>query len=204
MIPAGDRDDRSGVIAHLHHALVALERNDEASWRAHMDALLAWRTQPLVQGLARLARELEQALGETAASGSSGSLPEACARLEHVVALTEAASLRTLDLIEECAAEVRRADDADPQRRAEALAGIRTRLSAMTEAQSYQDLTGQIIRRVVGIVREVHAGLHRYVGAAEPPLRLGCTRGEGPAIRGLDPEPATQDDANRLLSELGL
>ena len=88
---AADRPSR------LHAALWALEHDDLAGWRANVDALIQWRSQPLVQGLARLARELEQALGEGTGGHSSGSLPEACVRLEHVVRVSEDASHRTLD-----------------------------------------------------------------------------------------------------------
>jgi chemotaxis protein CheZ len=48
----------------------------------------------------------------------------------------------------------------------------------------------------------VQAGLGDAVGQA-PPLQLS-NRGHGPAVAGLDPKPASQDDANELLSSLGL
>ena len=89
-------------------------------------------------------------------------------------------------------------DDAATQ----AAAGIRSRLSDMTAAQGYQDLTGQIILRVVELVRAVHAGLGEATGQVTP-LQLS-NRGHGPSIAGLDEKPATQDDANDLLSSLGI
>ena len=195
--------DRQLITKRLHAALWALEHDDHAGWRANVDELIQWRTQPFVQGLARLARELELALGENEGTGHPhrGSLPDACARLEHVVTLTETASMRTLDLISECSrllGELSASDEAQ----AEAVAGIRSRLSEMTAAQGYQDLTGQIILRVVELVRAVQTGLGDVVGDSAP-LHLS-NRGNGPAVAGLDPKPATQDDANELLSELGL
>src|SRR5690606_20331483 len=95
-------DDRQLITERLHAALWALEQDDTEGWRSNVDALIEWRTQPFVQGLTRLARELEQALGEDAGDGNSASLPDACARLEHVVVLTEKASMRSLDLVDEC------------------------------------------------------------------------------------------------------
>ena len=56
--------ERAALIQRLHEALDALERGDETSMRAVIDALASARTRPLVQGLGRLARELSQALGE--------------------------------------------------------------------------------------------------------------------------------------------
>ncbi|MDX1549941.1 MAG: chemotaxis protein, partial [Lysobacter spongiicola] len=135
--------DRQAVTKRLHAALWALEQDDHAGWRANVDELIQWRTQPFVQGLTRLARELEQALGE-GDGGPHGraSLPEACARLEHVVTLTEGASMRTLDLVDECGELLRKLPVPQDEVQVQALAGIRSRLSELTAAQGYQDLTG--------------------------------------------------------------
>jgi len=193
--------DRQLITKRLHAALWALEHDDHAGWRANVDELIQWRTQPFVQGLARIARELELALGDGGDAGNRGSLPDACARLEHVVTLTETASMRTLDLIQECSGLLGRLQSGEASQ-ADAVAGIRERLSEMTAAQGYQDLTGQIILRVVELVRAVQEGLGDVAGPAEP-LHLS-SRGNGPSIAGIDPAPATQDDANELLSSLGL
>jgi chemotaxis protein CheZ len=193
--------DRQLITKRLHAALWALEHDDHAGWRANVDELIQWRTQPFVQGLARIARELELALGDGGDAGSRGSLPDACARLEHVVTLTETASMRTLDLIQECSGLLGKLPAGDAAQ-ADVVAGIRNRLSEMTAAQGYQDLTGQIILRVVELVRAVQEGLGEVSGPAEP-LHL-ANRGHGPSIAGIDPAPATQDDANELLSSLGL
>ena len=205
--------DRQTVVARLHAALEALEADDHVAWRSNVDELIQWRTQPLVHGLAKLARELEQALGEGGGAGSGGSLrahgsgssslPEACARLEHVVQVSEGASHHTLDLIQECGTLLGTLPDAAAEEQAATVAAIRSRLSEMTAAQGYQDLTGQIIRRVVVLVNAVHVGLSDYTGAEAPPLTLG-SHGQGPAVAGLDVAPTSQDDANQLLSSLGL
>lgn len=199
--------DRHAVIARLHAALWALEHDDVAGWRSNVDALIQWRSQPLVQGLAKLARELESALGNGGIV-SNGSLPEACARLEQVVLMSEESSHRTLDLIQECGVLVGTLPDAAAEEQAATIAAIRSRMSEMTAAQGYQDLTGQIIRRVVDLVRAVHAGLGEVADSGATPLHLNNThassRGFGPSVAGVDPAPATQDDANELLSSLGL
>jgi chemotaxis protein CheZ len=197
--------DRQAITQRLHAALWALENDDHAGWRANVDALIEWRTQPFVQGLAKLARELEQALGDTAGGpANAASLPDACARLEHVVTLTEQASMRSLDLVDECGKLLRQLPVPTVAAEAEAIAGIRSRLSELTAAQGYQDLTGQIILRVVALVRAVHIGLGEVTGEVDRPLQLPNNRGHGPAVGGLDPAPVSQDDANSLLSSLGL
>ena len=79
--------ERAALIQRLHEALDALERGDETSMRAVIDALASARTRPLVQGLGRLARELSQALGELPRTpdedGRPVELDDACARLSH-------------------------------------------------------------------------------------------------------------------------
>ena len=68
-------EDRQAVIACLHAALDALEADNSIAWRTHVDELIQWRTQPLVQGLAKLARELDQAMGNGTGAADGGSRP---------------------------------------------------------------------------------------------------------------------------------
>ena len=77
-------------------------------------------------------------------------------------------------------------------------------MSEMALAQSYQDLTGQIIRRVAGIVRRVHEGFGAL--GLPPPEKNRDKPSElaGPAVAGLDRNAFSQDDADDLLSGLGL
>ncbi|HZX81566.1 MAG TPA: protein phosphatase CheZ [Lysobacter sp.] len=196
-------EERTAIVETLQSALRAVESGDDAAARAALDGLVQWRTQPLVQGLVRLARELAVVLGDDRRAHGTASLPEACSRLEHVVQLTESSSMRTLDLIDECSRLLGALPPAQDEAQREAVAGLRTRFSEMSLAQGYQDLTGQIILRVVELVRAVHAGLGDIVGSPEP-LHLHSNRGHGPSVGGVDPTPATQDNADELLSSLGL
>ena len=77
---------------------------------------------------------------------------------------------------------------------------LRENLREMALAQSHQDLGGQIIRRVAGIVRGVHEGF----GALGLPPREDNARGNGPSVSGLDRNTVGQSDADDLLSNLGL
>ncbi|GAB3049265.1 protein phosphatase CheZ [Stenotrophomonas tumulicola] len=199
--------DKSWLVQRLQEALAALEAGDEAGWRLQIDALAAARTQPMMAGLSRLARELGQALGELPhVNAEAGELDDACARLDHVVAMTEQATHRTLDLAEECRGLAARLgeDELPPLERQQALERIRHNLTEIALTQSYQDLTGQIIRRVVGIVRRVHEGF----GALGLPPELQGGRNAstlaGPAVIGVDRHAVSQHDADDLLSDLGL
>jgi len=152
--------DKSALVQRLQDALAALESGDEAAWRQEIDALAALRTQPMMAGLGRLARELGQALGELPSVPSEAGQDEILDRIRH-------------------------------------------NLTEVALTQSYQDLTGQIIRRVVGIVRRVHEGFGALgLPPPEDPARNSGLA--GPAVDGLDRHAVSQHDADDLLSDLGL
>ncbi len=191
----------AALVERLQKALDALQAGDEAGWRRELDTIAAWRTQPMMQGLGRLARELAQTLGELPPAHGN-ELDDACARLDHVVEMTEQASHKTLDLAEQCRAHANALKHTALQPDQLALVElIRNDLSEMALAQSYQDLTGQIIRRVAGIVRRVHEGFGEL---GLPPESSRGPKLAGPAIQGLDRHAVSQVDADDLLSDLGL
>lgn len=198
-------NDTSSLIQHLQDALAAIESGDESGWRREIDALAAERAQPMMVGLGRLARELGQALGELPVVPSeAGELDDACARLDHVVAMTEKATHRTLDLAEECRALAGQlSTEGLTADQLELLDRIRHNLTEVALTQSYQDLTGQIIRRVADIVRRVHEG---FGALGLPPKREEQDDNSlaGPAVSGLDRHAVSQLDADDLLSDLGL
>lgn len=196
--------DRDRLASLLGDALEAIERGDEDAWRQRIQALADTRTRGLVKRLGRLARELEQALEALPPGPVDGNLDDAGARLEHVVAMTEQATHRTLDLIDDSRALLVRLQDSslDPGQ-AGIVEDLRNQLKEMALAQSHQDLGGQIIRRVAGIVRSVHENL----SALDLPNRgpeASSPSGDGPAVEGLDADRIDQRDADDLLSRLGL
>ncbi len=206
IISSGTPSEKSALVQRLQDALAALESGDETGWRREIDALAALRTQPMMAGLGRLAREVGQALGELPTIPSdAGELDDACARLDRVVEMTEKATHRTLDLAEQCRELVTglREGSLPAVEHEQALDRIRHNLTEIALTQSYQDLTGQIIRRVVGIVRRVHEGF----GALGLPPPEEEARGNGlagPALEGIDRHAVSQNDADDLLSDLGL
>lgn len=203
---AGTANERALLAQRLQDALTALESGDEAGWRREIDALAAAREKPMVAGLGRLARELGKALGELPTLPSeAGELTDACARLDHVVAMTEKATHRTLDLAEECRTLTAHLHEGTlpAEEQLQVLDRIRHNLTEIALTQSYQDLTGQIIRRVVGIVRRVHEGF-AALGLPPPENESSHDGLAGPAVSGLDRHAVSQNDADDLLSDLGL
>lgn len=196
---------RAALVQRLQAAVDALHGGDEARWRKELDLIAAWRNQPIMAGIGQIARDLADTLGELPLQEHAGELDDACSRLDHVVEMTEKASHRTLDLAERCQAL------ADQLKRTK-LAGeqtalvdqIRAGLSELALAQDYQDLTGQIIRRVAAIVRRVHEGFAALGLPARPAHATPANGLAGPAISGLDRNAFSQIDADDLLSGLGL
>lgn len=79
-------------------------------------------------------------------------------------------------------------------------------------AQDFQDLTGQIIRRVISLVDEVEGRLVDILTAfgtteadSGAPKDIGATEAEGPILNAEEREDAvsSQDEVDDLLSSLG-
>ena len=174
-------------------------------------------------------------------------MPDARSRLEHVLTLTDAAAHRTLDLVEQSGPIAKRTAQAaheliemrqrfhagglaSPEvhkmlERVDVLLtttqadneSIRKNLAEVSIAQSYQDLTGQIIRGVMQLVAEVEVTLGELVclsaahGDPEKNTLLSKlpnkqARGHGPMVPGVDHGPAANDqkEVDSLFSGLGL
>ena len=167
---------------------------------------------------------------------TSDGIPDACLRLDYVVQLTEQAAHRTLDLVDKSRLLTRRIGAAGEQlgsartqmlqciesptevdNIAVDLADVETsiktcahelgeNLSALAQAQEYQDLTGQVIKRVTTLVRDVEAALIallRATGASTPAAAPAAAVGlQGPAVPGAVAA-TSQQDADALLASLG-
>ncbi|WP_435104294.1 protein phosphatase CheZ [Arhodomonas sp. AD133] len=177
---------------------------------------------------------------------ASSEIPDARQRLNHVIDVTESSAHRTLEAIETSLPLVdelraqgnslheqwqrfrRRELSADEFRKLSqevegflALAGshgeaLNHSLSDALMAQDYQDITGQIIRRVMTLVQEVEDGLVGLVRLAGPrmteekskpadkPTEKSQPEVHGPAVPGQDQDVVSgQDEVDDLLSSLG-
>lgn len=176
-------DDRAA-----RRGLFALARLAEGHWCATLAAAVR-----------ELHHDLDRLPGE--AQDAAGGLPDACARLEHVVTLTEGAANRTLDCIE---SSQRIADELgrypDPLVRG-AATQLRAALREAAAAQAYQDVTTQLLRQVTGIVVRLRGHLDALVvdtaGGREAPA---------PGSASLPGRPGTADqrDADALLEAFDL
>lgn len=186
----------------------------------------------LYAGIARLSRSLQQNLRELGLDSRLGHLagndmPDARLRLDHVVQMTEEAAHRTLDLVDDGRAVADGLADVRAHLArlhaqslvhglldtclavGDAESRLRTTLTALAQAQEYQDLSGQIIRRVIELLRQVEGALVELLGGVEavqsaPPLPINPAQAglPGPALPGTSGA-ADQGDADRLLASLG-
>jgi chemotaxis protein CheZ len=161
-------------------------------------------------------------------------MPDARARLEHVLRLTDDAAHRTMDLVEQSCPLADRIASAAAQRLAEwyetasvepqmhekflaetklSMEAVREKLSEVLLAQGYQDLSGQIIRGVMKLVGELEIALGdlvRLSGGVEQ-VSAGSSsamlaRGFGPVVPGVSHGAHVdgQRDVDALLSDLGM
>jgi len=176
------------------------------------------------------------------ASVAGKEMPDARLRLDHVLKLTEDAAHHTLDLVErsgpladrvsaEAAAlmepiQIARAayrgttvEDllvrveiflAGAERAGQA---VRANLDEVLMAQSYQDLSGQIIRTVIKLVVELERTLGHFSKLAgdrpadesQPVQQVSDGHGHGPAIPGAGTDAVgEQQDVDALLAMMGM
>ncbi|GGI71555.1 protein phosphatase CheZ [Shewanella hanedai] len=173
---------------------------------------------------------------------ASTEIPDAKERLNYVIDMTEQAANKTMDAVEECLplanvlttniksvkpkwAKLMKRDieltefkalchDVEQFVEQSELDSIRLKdlLNQILLAQDFQDLTGQIIRRVIDLVREVENNLvsmltvfgEQTVPESIPTLETGI-EAEGPIMNAEQREDvvAGQDEVDDLLSSLG-
>lgn len=167
-------------------------------------------------------------------------IPDASERLQYVITMTENAANTTLGAVEACMPLLNRLEENSSQLRGEwgkfknrqlskddfaVLSGqledflqtvtedsqaLHSQMSEVLMAQDYQDLTGQIIRKVIDLVHDVEnklVGLVRISGNRLPEIKKdhGKEILEGPVVPGLDQGDVVtgQDEVDDLLSSLG-
>ncbi len=233
------------VTRSLAHLADALRTRDEAVFDAVLAGIVATRpslhrgTAPdVIVDLRRVTHDLHAALerfrvDSRLVSYAEKDIPDARARLEHVLRLTDDAAHRTLDLVEQSFPLADRTASAakhqlehwqvngglEPAAVESFLAdtkanmeSVREKLSEVLLAQGYQDLTGQIIRGVMKLVGELeHAlgDLVRISGGQRPQDHVDAAdraRGFGPMVPGVSEGAHVdgQQDVDALLSDLGM
>lgn len=221
-----------GRLAQLNHAFAS---GNEAAFHAALEDMAIGEQSTVLADVMRLSDSLHDALQRFRADSridalANKDIPDARLRLDHVLAMTEDAANKTLDLIERSVplvtATVRNAgnmmDSLDDRSHNEIrvfldetrgnFEAVRTNLSEVMLTQSFQDLTGQILRGVQRLIVEVEGALgelSRISGITyEAPTTLvgaATVALEGPAIPGITKNAITdQSDVDDLIAGLGI
>ncbi|MBE0470202.1 MAG: protein phosphatase CheZ [Methyloprofundus sp.] len=170
-------------------------------------------------------------------------IPDAKERLHYVIAMTEQAANQTMEVIESLSPIAQELSDQANQlsnkwdrflakdmpfaefknmsqeitvhfaQTKERVASVQTGLTDILMAQGFQDITGQIIRRVIDLVQEMERSMVELVRLSGGKSKAGITKKSeelelpGPVVPGLDDNAndvaTNQDDVDDLLSSLG-
>lgn len=216
--------DRGALICALRSWIERLESGGSVDAPPALAELMQSQDQAFYRQVAELTRRLHTAvvdlrLDDRLARIAGDAMPDARHRLRHVVKMTEDAAHKTLDIVDQMRAVARQISrnaetlDASDLRRAALLRDaevLRERLNELAIAQEYQDLTGQIIKRIISLVEDVESALLELLGAhamhLKTPAPLPIPEGQvvlaGPAVPGLIT--TSQQDADALLASLGV
>lgn len=192
-----------------------LNSPDGFAFEQALDVMVRQREQRLFRALGQLARDLHNAVrrlgGDLAQDGLPGSVADARQHLQDALEMSAQAAHRSLDFAERMrpqaeslahnAGEVLQWTNGNDAaavlaREAVEFAGnCRDGLADMVLAQSWQDLTGQRIKKVASFIGTVESSLLELVR-----LTGALAGSEAPASV---EKVSSQDDADRLLSEFG-
>ena len=233
-----------------------LESGNQTQAEKIIEQLGRMREQSLFQELGKMTRQLHDAINsfvvdDRMQSLAESDIPDAKARLNHVIEMTESSANRTLSAVESALPV-----SEDLKLRANTLhekwdrfrnkemdvneframskeidefltittqstESIHNGLSDIMMAQDFQDLTGQILRRVITLVQEVEDNLVELVRLSggvesEPKSEVKAVgkakdnndmmQGVGPAVPGVEAggeSVSGQDEVDDLLSSLG-
>jgi len=219
------------LLAPLEQVNRAAATGDETAFLAALDELTHARETGVLADVRRLSDTLMVAVSNfrddsRIATLAVRDMPDARLRLDHVVALTEQAAHRTLDLIEQsvpladtaaraCSELKSQLDDlSHAQIRAVldeaggSLDAMRGNLQEVMLAQGFQDITGQILRGVHALIGEVETVLAELAqltgGEVASPVHDGAALA-GPAVPGVAQGVVSdQSDVDDLMARLGL
>lgn len=204
----------------VEQLLAALKNNDIQTSNELMDTITNLREQALYQKLSKLTDNLHQTLDDLGDDSlimqTKHDLPDASERLQYVMDATLEASDKTLSQAEQIQSLV----DSFPtdNLNAEQAAILKMAHENATQiilAQSFQDLTGQVLKRVMLILGSLENSLIELIKQsghdydAIPPRqksRDDLEHGIGPNVTKSSKQDAveSQDDVDDLLDSLGI
>jgi len=232
-------------VARVRDLLSVLESGDVAAAKEIIDDLAAIREKDIYQELGKLTRELHESINnftmdDRITNLAEEEIPDARARLNHVITMTDDAANSTLEAVEK---SIPICDDLETKANSlldnwnkfrnreltlkefkelsasingyceENSAGfnvIRNQLNQVLMAQGFQDLTSQIIKKVILLVEEVEISMVNIIKLTGHTSDKDVTSEKdaglaGPVVPGVEVADtvAGQDEVDDLLSSLG-
>lgn len=205
--------------------VAALEFEDYAEARRCMQQLNV--DSAMYRQVGRIARDVHENMlaflsGSELRNVAQGETEETRKRLSHVLDMTDSAAHETLAAAESINGSLRTlqqrraAGDLDDETLQAALEAIHDTVNGIVLAQSYQDLSGQIITRAITLVGSIEAqliDLLTLAGIDSPAATVaamsasaaGGERGHGPRVGGTSTGDSLsgQDEVDDLLTSLG-
>ncbi len=222
MSDAGNEDeDELDPLTIARELADLLKKGDVAAIEHLLDAVAQKRQKSIFQELGRLSRQLHESLNSVRldprlASMVREDLPDVKNRLDYIVKMSEQAANKTLAMVEATMLLLENIRDeannvspevSEPQVKA-FCAHVRENceksLEHLTEvltAQAFQDLTGQVVSRLIALVQNMEALLLQLLlyTAGEPSQDAPYG---GPMVSGQELA-CNQNDVDTLLSQLG-
>ncbi|WP_319381583.1 protein phosphatase CheZ [Thiomicrorhabdus sp.] len=196
--------------------LEALQQQDEIRSNALLNELTELREQHLFQEISGLGNRLHQALNalenDDLLMQTKHDIPDVTERLDYVLNTIEEASQLTLDQAEKGLEILSQMSVEAPE--GNDLSRLRGILNQIVLAQSYQDLTGQVLHKVIHLIGELETSLHHLIEQAghdlqnlpdRTPEHENLSAGVGPQIKADQPGSVQdQKDVDDFLKGLGL
>lgn len=142
-------------------------------------------------------------------------LPDASERLEYVIEATKEASEKTLSSSENILAIIESMQDNLSDANVELLQQVKSEVIEIITAQSFQDLTGQVLNRIIILVGTIEQSLYELIASSGINIETICfeqkeedrlkeeARGMGPNITKSN-SAGSKDDVDDLLDSLGI
>lgn len=201
--------------------VVALQDNDQKTARSLTLQLAQQTEQSLYQEVANLADNLHSTLDELEhmplLMQTKHDIPDATERLQYVLDTIEEASNKTLTSAENSLAIVEKIEDQEANNDSiqALLKELTSELNDIMLAQSFQDLTGQVLNRVILIITSLEQSLIALIEKAGHDFNTipdrqhnnaDLEKGVGPNVTQNAKKDAVsgQDDIDDLLADLGI
>ena len=225
--------DIEHYLPQIEQLLETARAGDTERFHAQLDDITSMRERALFQDIGRLTRQLHESLtnfqlDSRVAALATADFPDARDRLDRVIAMTEKSAHRTIDLVEAAVPVVEELatsaasltsnlaaagkDDtsASIEQARHFAAGaseqatlLRQTLSDVLIAQNFQDLSGQIIRDIIRLVKEVEDTLVNMIRLSGGSTKLFEQQASARKQSEDNQRARNQDDVDDILSSLG-